>query len=86
MTAKSSRVIEDVGFIAAILVGVLYGVMETAAAGGLLPRAPAVRPFPYGVLMVICALALPKTLGRATAGRIWDRLFGGKLRDTPPGE
>lgn len=32
--------------------------------------------FPWGVAMVIAALVLPKTVGRATSGRVWSALSG----------
>jgi len=31
---------------------------------------------PWGVVIVVTAMVLPMTLGRATAGQIWTRLMG----------
>lgn len=72
-----SRLLEDIGFAAAIALGVIYGVAEALARVGvrLGPHAPDTS-FPWGLLIVMTILAAPKTLGRATAGRIWDVIAG----------
>lgn len=64
-----SRILEDVGFASAIGVGVFASVREAIAT-------VADRPFPWVLLIVMSILAAPKTLGRMTAGKVWDRLVG----------
>lgn len=72
-----SRILEDVGFAAAIALGLLYGIAEALARIGLYvgDKAPDTS-FPWGLLIVMSIMAAPKTLGRATAGRIWDVIAG----------
>lgn len=89
MTGTRSRLIEDLGFVVAVLIGGLYAGVEALVAGGILKTDCLERAFPWGVTMVIAALALPKTLGRSTAGRVWEiiaGLFGGKRSGTTPPE
>ncbi len=61
---KSSRVLEDIGFLAAVGLGVFAGVREALSTEA--------RPFPWVLLIVMAVLAAPKTLGRMTAGKVWD--------------
>lgn len=35
---------------------------------------PADHGIPWGVVLVVGGLVLPKTIGRATSGRVWDAL------------
>jgi hypothetical protein len=72
-----SRILEDVGFGAAILLGVIYGVAEALARVGVRigEHAPDAS-FPWGLLIVMAVLAAPKTVGRASAGRVWDAVAG----------
>ena len=36
-------------------------------------QAPSPHPgFPWGVVILVAAMVAPKTLGRATAGKVWD--------------
>lgn len=65
---KFSRLLEDIGFLAAIGLGVFAGVREALYA---VPD----RPFPWALLIVMAVLAAPKTLGRMTAGQVWDRII-----------
>lgn len=86
-TNGRSRLLEDVGFAAAIALGLLYGVAEALARIGvrLGPHAPDTS-FPWGLLIVMAVLAAPKTLGRASAGRVWDAIGGllpGRRSGTP---
>lgn len=76
------RWVEDVGFLAAIGIALAYGLAEAAARIGACigPCAPD-APFPWGLLLILGALVLPKVLGRATAGAIWTAIasrIGGK--------
>lgn len=62
-----SRLLEDVGFLAAIGLGVYAGVKEANALH-------VAHHFPWALLIVMSILAAPKTLGRASAGKVWERL------------
>lgn len=68
-----SRLLEDIGFASGVGIGVFAGVREALGLG------PA--GFPWILLIVMAALVAPKTLGRATSGRLWSaistRLGGG---------
>lgn len=84
-----SRFLEDAGFAAAILLGILYGLAEALARIGvrLGPNAPDAS-FPWGLLIVMAVLAAPKTVGRASAGRVWEGvaslLPGRRSSGSPP--
>jgi hypothetical protein len=72
---KRSRLLEDVGFAAAIAVGIFAAGREAIA--------PSAGGFPWALAIVMAVLAAPKTLGRATSGRLWEALasrfgLGGK--------
>jgi hypothetical protein len=72
---RLSRVAEDIGFFA-----------ESAARIGLKVGECAYDSnFPWGLVVLVCALVLPKTLGRATAGKVWSfvgsRISGSKSND-----
>lgn len=82
-----SRLIEDMGFFAAVLIALAYGLAEAAASVGFRLGACASASFPWGLTIIVCALALPKTVGRASAGAVWAAFasrFGGKP-PAPPG-
>jgi len=63
---RYTRWIEDMGLLLAILIGVAY----VGAEMGLWGQTPA--GIPWGLLIVMAVLVAPKTLGRATAGKVWD--------------
>lgn len=81
MSIDRARALEDIGFAAAILIAVLYGIAETLSRLGLCPfvdRCAATSPsFPWGLAITQLSLVLPKTLGRATAGKIWSGVVAG---------
>lgn len=64
-----SRVLEDVGFFAAIALGIFAGIREALSTA-------VDRPFPWALLIVMALLAAPKTIGRASAGRVWAAIAG----------
>lgn len=65
------RMVENIGFLGGALVAVLYGTAEAAQQAGLLQNPAHSRGIPWGLVIIVGALVLPKTLGRATAGKIW---------------
>lgn len=70
---RYSRWIEDVGFALAIAIGVAY----VGAEAGFWGKTP--EGIPWGLLILMAVLAAPKTLGRATAGKVWDAV-GARIR------
>jgi hypothetical protein len=67
---ESHQQIETIGFLTAVVVVALYGLVEVGIHAGLLH--PVCKTgIPWVMLMMVGALVLPKTLGRATAGDIW---------------
>lgn len=72
---RTSRRVEDALAIVGILQAVAYGTVESLAAAGW--RFGACAPatgFPWITAIIFLGCVLPKTLGRATAGKIWERL------------
>lgn len=85
------RYIENWAAVVGMLVVVAYVLLvEIMPHSGLMAcSTPPVHPgFPWGVVILVAALVAPKTLGRASAGRIWeimaDRLPG--KRPPPDGQ
>lgn len=73
MTAHRSRWVEDSLAVVGIAQAALYGTMEALARGGFLKHAE--HPgFPWVTVIIFAGCVLPKTLGRATAGRVWDAI------------
>ena len=70
MTAHQSRRLEDVGFLAAILTGTGYAVIESIARLKGIPEVG----FPWGMFIMQAVMALPKMVGRMSAGRIWESI------------
>lgn len=83
--AKStSRKIEDFGFLVAVIIAGLYALGELAIHVSLAKRGSG---FPYITVILVLALVLPKTVGRATTGRVWEKLadrFGSGGADAAP--
>lgn len=79
--SERSRVIEDAAMVAAILLGVAYGVAESLARLGIcIGNCTAFdASFPWGLLIVMLFLVAPKTLGRSGA----TQLIGGLLGRVP---
>lgn len=72
---QAGRRAENIGFYVAITIAALLGLVEIADRAGILPNAET-GSFPWGVVLLQVMLVLPKTLGRATAGKVWDALAG----------
>jgi len=70
-----SRKVEDAGFAAAILLVTLWCLVAIAKSAGVLVG-PLNQGFPWEFVILCAVLVVPKTVGRATAGRIWDKLPG----------
>lgn len=77
MTIQRSRWLEDLGFAAAIFQGLVYGMGEAARSVGLCPGpCPVHVSFPWGLAASMGICALPKYLGRGTAGKVWQTIAG----------
>lgn len=63
-----SRVLENVGFLVALVLGASYVVKVEIIAIGTRPS------FPWGLVIICGLLIAPKTLGKATSGRIWSAI------------
>lgn len=76
------RYIEDIGFICAIFLGMTYGLAESARRVGWCHGDCTKDPgFPWVTITFAAMCILPKMLGRATSGKIWELAasrFGGK--------
>lgn len=68
MTAHASRKLEDYGFLAAVLTGTGYAVVEMIARLKGIPE----TGFPWGMLIMQGVMALPKMVGRVSAGKFWE--------------
>lgn len=75
--SRRSRLIEDTGFAIGIGLIALRGVAELVQE--FLDRPNHTHPFPLAFVIGVLACVLPKTLGRMTAGRIWEVLGGSVL-------
>lgn len=70
MTTQHSRRLEDVGFLAAVLTGTGYAVIESIARLKGIPEVG----FPWGMFIMQAVMALPKMIGRMSAGKIWEAI------------
>ena len=86
MTPKAthpSRYIEDAGMIAAIGIGTIFSLVKISVYAYCSIRAGCAiyQPgFPTEFWLLMLVLVLPKTIGRASAGKVWEILAnrGGK--------
>lgn len=86
--AHRGRNVEDIAMYVGLVQAALYGFVEALVfllrSLGKIPDGP--HPFPWVTMALFLGCILPKTVGRATAGRIWtglgaaaaERLKGGK--------
>lgn len=71
------RWLEDLGFIIAILMMITYGAAETLSSLGWRLGTCAVETrIPWVTLALAFMCILPKTVGRATTGKLWDAIAG----------
>lgn len=86
-----SRLLEDVSFVLGVLVAVSFAAAEIALKLGvhLGECSHTDSGTPWGLLVIAGILIAPKTLGRATAGKVWqavgERIAGRRLPDPPEG-
>lgn len=73
-----SRFIEDFLAIVGILMAVFYGAMEALARGGFVTHNEHAG-FPWITAIVFLGCVLPKTVGRMTAGKVWEAI-GSRVR------
>lgn len=67
-----SRKLEDIGLLVGILLGLLYGLTEVYLHVYCARHAcQSGAGFPVGFAIVVLACVLPKTIGRATTGKLW---------------
>ena len=72
---KRSRLLEDIAFMIAMLQAVAFGAAETAARVGFyVGEKPPESGIPYMSITIFLGCVAPKMLGRATAGKIWERI------------
>lgn len=71
----ASRYIENGLAIVGILQAGLYGTLEAlASVGWRLGKCEAETGFPWITAFILGVCVLPKTVGRATAGKVWETL------------
>jgi hypothetical protein len=77
-----SRFIEDLLAIAGIIQAMLYGTLEALRHSGVVfGKCEAESGFPWITVIIFLGCVLPKTVGRATAGAVWQTIsqkLGGK--------
>lgn len=64
-----NRLLENLGFLAGISIGVFAAVQETL-------RACEHHPFPWALAIIAGLLIAPKMVGRSSAGRAWESVAG----------
>lgn len=73
------RAVETFAFVGGVLLLMTYMVVEILHAAGVrLGPGPTDEGFPWGTMISASLLVAPKMIGRATAGRAWNRLTGGR--------
>lgn len=78
-----NRVLENLGFLAGIGIGVFAAVRETMSGCTS-------HPFPWALAIIAGLLIAPKMIGRGSAGRAWEAVAGylpsrgGRRRRPPP--
>jgi Ni/Fe-hydrogenase subunit HybB-like protein len=71
----SSNGIKTFTFVLAVLIACLYVLAETASRVGLLlGNCEASNGFPWGVVVIVAALVLPETVGRAASSKILEAI------------
>lgn len=94
LSGGRSRQIEDWGFVVAIVLMAIRGLSELLHewAAMLVELRPHPHPWPWAFLISVLVVALPKFLGRATAGKVWESIGAGlgrlvgRGRPAGPGE
>lgn len=69
--------IKNVTFLLAVCIACLYVLAEAASRVGLLlGKCESNNSFPWGVVVVVAALVLPETVGRAASSKLFEALSG----------
>lgn len=71
--AGKSRLIEDLLAVAGIAQAMFYGTIEGLTRAGVLEHNEHAG-FPWVTVAIFLGCVLPKTVGRMTAGRVWEAL------------
>ena len=71
---QQGRKVENLGFYIALGLGTLYGLSEIISHIGITFGTKHDDRFPTGIVTMIVTFCLPKIIGRATAGKIWELL------------
>lgn len=83
---RASRAIENALALAGMVPAFLYGIAESAARIGLhFGDHQEDHGMPWGIIVILAICVAPKTVGKATSGKIWSVLaarFGGARVDT----
>lgn len=79
--SPASRHIENALAVAGIAQALLYGTLESLAHSGIrFGTCESPSGIPWITVMIFMGCVAPKTLGRATAGKLWEKIpiIGGK--------
>lgn len=72
------RFVETFAFAGGVILLMLYMVVEILYAAGVrLGTGPTDEGFPWGTMISASLLVAPKMIGKATAGRAWNKIAGG---------
>ena len=72
------RFVETFAFAGGVVLLMLYMVVEILHAAGVrLGSGPTDEGFPWGTMISASLLVAPKMIGKATAGRAWNKIAGG---------
>lgn len=74
-SSRRSRLLEDIAFIVGIAIAVLYAIGEfLTSMGWCIKTCNPHAGVPWMTVVLFAGCVLPKTLGRATAGKVWDAI------------
>lgn len=72
--ADTGRTVENICAIAGLVVLSTFGLAETLSRLGVTFGPCHEHGFPWGQVIAGSILVLPKTVGRATAGKVWNKI------------
>jgi hypothetical protein len=77
------RFVETFAFAGGVILLMLYMVVEILHAAGVrLGTGPTDEGFPWGTMISASLLVAPKMIGKATAGRAWNKIAGTPVSNT----